>query len=301
MYDTVKLNIGSQIHEKVIDCLTNRIERKSSKTQEVSYFGNLENMDVYILSNGITVNGSLGKFIKGNNIERLSRMDVKNAIEKLSDLLGLSINQASVWRLDFGSCFVMERPIREYLSFLGEANKFSCNKYGNGNLQYINNVKAMVFYDKAEEMRKKRQIIPLPFQGMNILRYEIRFTRRLVTQFGEKIKAFRLFEEDFYNRILGKWKNEYFKICRLNKYKLEELKISNGRELKNQLALMGLKGVGGVQDVIEMLDCERAAGKLNRYKHRRLRHMVKSISEINSNILPNERIIELDEKVREVV
>ena len=77
--------------------------------------------------------------------------------------------------------------------------------------------------------------------------------------------------------------------------------MSTGKEFKNQLALMGMQSLGGLKAVVDILDNERTAGRLDRFRYKRSRDMVRSLAENKVFIKPNDRITELDEKVRQAV
>lgn len=282
----------------VLNCLTDCREIKNRLTGEYWYSGKLENMKVRVSSSGLTIEGSLGIFLNGNNIKTISINGIKQAVDKMSDRLGLSFNEANVWRFDIGACIVLERPVREYFNSLGESRYFSRDVFGNGNLQYRNTLRAMVFYDKCLEMKGKRQIIPSEYLGLNVLRYELKYLRRLSTQFGMNIKLFDLLDKDFFIKNVIAWEQQYFHIDRVHKYKTDISNASTKRELMNRLALVGIQSLGGANAVLESLALDRVPGCKGRCQYKRKRNWVKSISENDSCIVPNDCIFELDEKIR---
>ncbi len=120
--------------------------------------------------------------------------------------------------------------------------------------------------------------IPEVFQGRNVLRYELRFTSRLKQQFGSEIKALDLYNENFYIEIVNRWQNAYFEIRKLNRFKMDSIKIENVKGLLNQLALIGLETVGGEQAVIEMLENERESGTLDRFQFKRFKDKLSALT-----------------------
>ena len=135
----------------------------------------------------------------------------------MSDSLALSIHRAKVWRIDLAENFILNRPVREYLSLLGDIRHFKRFPYENEGLRYKNGVRQMVFYDKVKEYRDKKQSAQIPevFQGRKVLRYELRFMRRLKQQFGSEIKALDLYNENFYIGIVNRWQSAYSSIRKL--------------------------------------------------------------------------------------
>jgi hypothetical protein len=302
MYDTIKLNIETHNNKAIV----NRLEKvKDSYDHEsrlwIHSTGYLKNLVVKVNKDNISVNGSLNKFINGVNIYQLTRSGAKQGIEKLSDILGVSCDQASVWRIDVGDCFVMEKPVTEYLTFLQDTWPFDLVTYGNGNLLFKNNRRRIMFYDKLEEMKKNKENIPNSFQGSNVLRYELQFTKRLPIQFGEKIKAFQLYDQFFYSEIVNKWHQEYLKINRKATYSLEATCMPTPKATKNQLALYGMQMLGGDGAFLKMIKNNRDAGGMNNKNYIRHRNMIKSLTNTKAFIVPNDRILELDEKVKHAV
>ncbi len=141
--------------------------------------------------------------------------------------------------------------------------------------------------------------IPEVFQGRNVLRYELRFTSRLKQQFGSEIKALDLYNENFYIEIVNRWQKAYFEIRKLNRFKMDSIKIENVKGLLNQLALIGLETVGGEQAVIEMLENERESGTLDRFQFKRFKDKVTALTSNDKYIEPNDCTLELDRKVKQ--
>ena len=139
--------------------------------------------------------------------------------------------------------------------------------------------------------------IPEVFQGRNVLRYELRFTSRLKRQFGSEIKALDLYNENFYIEIVNRWQNAYFEIRKLNRFKMDSIKIENVKGLLNQLALIGLEAVGGEQAVLEMLENERESGTLDRFQFKRFKDKLSTLTTNEKYFEPNDCILELDRKV----
>ena len=298
MYDTVKFRLITDEAAKVANFLTN-VETKIKATGEFSEIGNLDNLRVGVYPNSINVFGSLSKYSNGNNLERLTRQDAKRAIEKLSDSLNLPFHQAQVCRLDLADNFILRRPVREYLSLLGEARYFERSTYKKQGLHYSNSRRAMVFYDKRKECFDKKQPIPEVFQGRNVLRYELRFTKRLSSQFKTTVKAVDLCNEDFYIGDIDKWQKEYFRISKQAKQRLDTQKVKGVKELSDQVVLKGLEAMGGKQVLFEIFENERASGNLDRFKHKRFKDKVNRIVSNPKYFEPNDCIVELDQKVRQ--
>ena len=73
--------------------------------------------------------------------------------------------------------------------------------------------KELLFYDKKLEGIKNGEIIPLAWEGKNVLRYELRFLGRLLKQFNRSIlTAEDLYKDEVYIQIIDRWILEYKKI-----------------------------------------------------------------------------------------
>ena len=73
MYDTVKLSLITNESDKIPNLLTDTQTRTKDATGEYSHHGNLENMRVNVYSGCLRVEGSLSKYLNGNNLERFTR------------------------------------------------------------------------------------------------------------------------------------------------------------------------------------------------------------------------------------
>jgi replication protein CRI len=304
MYDTIKLWKDCN-KDDLESILTNPITSIKIQTGEYFTYGKLENLRVNERSTGISVNGSLAKFFYNNNLERLTRKDTEQAIEKLSDLLNLEMQSARVYRLDVGSNFIMGKPVSEYLSLLGGIRYFKRSEIADREtLMYSNSKRSMVFYDKIKEIKKHHEYIPDLFQNRNVLRYEIKYLKRLAQQFckDRPLTASDLYNEDFYINVLDRFKDEYFKIHRYKKFKIKDaINMKNSKELVNHLALLGLQSLGGEQIAFDMINDAKQRGELDKMQHKRLKDKVKELSSTEKYTEFNDAIFELDSKVRQAV
>ena len=271
-----------------------------------SLWGNLNNLRVNVSQTGLTVKGSLARFHYSNNLERLTRQSTQDAIAHLSDVLHLPMKDAKVYRLDAGSNLIMQRPVGEYLSMLGDTQHFkrsTVSNLGGASLYFTNSRRCLTFYDKVAEMQKHKNLIPNIFHGKNVLRYESRLTQRLASQLKLKsVQAFQLYNEQFYMMVLDAWKKAYFSIPKIKKLKMSDsVEVTNVKDLMNQLALIGLNQLGGEQKILEMFKHAKQAGTIDKEKHKRLRDKVEELVSTPEAFEPNECIEELDRKIEQSV
>ncbi|TVL97280.1 MAG: hypothetical protein CV087_22540 [Candidatus Brocadia sp. WS118] len=305
MYDTVSLWQKSQSTEHIPNLLTEAKTNIIQRTGEIYSNGKLENLKVNVNSNGVSIKGSLAKFLFGNNLEQLTRKNTQLAIEKLSDSLKLPLQGAIVYRLDIGANFILKRAVSEYISLLGGVRYYKRSEIADKQtLLYLTSKRAMAFYDKVKELKRHQEPIPEVFQGRNVLRYELRFTKRLPEQLNEKkaVSVLKLYDENFYISVLEKWKSEYFKIQRLNRLKITgAIKMSSVREFVNQLALIGLTNIGGEAIALEMIENAKSNGELDKMQYKRFKDKIRELATNESYLELNEAIFELDSKVRQAV
>src|ERR1035438_1318734 len=146
--------------------------------------GNCYNQKVVVTERRIKIIGSLPKYYYGYNYKTLSLPDTWLAIEKLSDELHLPLIEFNVSRIDFATNFSMEFKPEVYYPYLG-----NCHPYDRlvqpESLLYKLGLREKAFYDKVVEGKKNKAAIPKEFIGMNLLRYELRYTHNLLRQFNK--------------------------------------------------------------------------------------------------------------------
>ena len=102
-------------------------EQTDLKTGEVCIFGSLDGLKVSIYTGGYSIIGSLAKYLYPSNVYPLDRHSTVQAIEKLSDALHIDMKEAKVTGLEFGTQFVMRKPVDEYLK--NSLQSYTLNQY----------------------------------------------------------------------------------------------------------------------------------------------------------------------------
>jgi hypothetical protein len=209
------------------------------------------------------------------------------------------LSESNIFRLDIGSNITLNEPLYNYYTCLGHLSRFKKSLIANKqSLLYTTTQKALEFYDKKRELKRSRQNTPAFYDGKNLLRYELHFTRNINSFFNiPELKAKHLFDESVYIKGIDFWKDFYFSIQRVNslKFNPEAFMTTNARTLKNQLALIGLKSIGEDQ-LLEMIDANKRQIK-HREQISRMKDVVKELSREQELTEPNESIKELDSKV----
>ena len=189
MYDKVKLwTARTRETPDVSKFLDRAKDQIDHETGEVCTFGSLEGLKVSIYTGGYSIIGSLAKYLYPSNAYPLDRHSTIQAIEKLSDALHIDMREAKVTGLEFGTQFVMRKPVDEYLKKLGDMPKLARYHFDVGTLYYKHKgkqqPKVFCFYDKRADADAKGLIMPDGFAGTNLLKYEMRLNGRLPQQIG---------------------------------------------------------------------------------------------------------------------
>ena len=191
---------------KVCSCKTFKLNYKSDVN---TYRGKMKNMGVYQNLNCLVIHGSLPKYIQGENITPLNRAGVRLGMENLEQDMGLSLKNAIVSSVEFGTSIITREKPFEYLNLFGYTKRLTRVEYskwdGVETVNYTSETGSFEFiaYDKIKEMFDKKQAIPSLFGGSNVLRleYKIRQKRGIEAKFKDGLSAHELFDENIYRKF----------------------------------------------------------------------------------------------------
>lgn len=208
--------------------LDNGNESSNVKTGEVSVFGNVENIKVMQYFGGYSIQGSLPKFLYGNNVCQLIRKEVGQAIEKLSDRLHLPLNDARVTSIEVGANICLTKQHTAYTRLLGDMPRMQRVSMADS-LYYKGSGKVhprqYYFYDKVAEVKKHGGIMPQGLEAANMMRYEMRLKGRLPFQLSiPEFKGSTLQDRKVYQELINRWLNGYLSINKLVNMEDEHLK-----------------------------------------------------------------------------
>lgn len=281
-------------------------EQIDHETGEVCTFGSLEGLKVYVYMGGISVVGSLAKFLYPNNIYPLDRHTTAQAVEKLSDSLHMQMDDARVTGLEFGRVFVMSQPVECYLSKLGNMPKLLRYHFDVGTLYYKTRdkrqPKVFAFYDKQADAKVKGMALPSGLEDANLLKYEMRLNGRLPQQLGvPDVTASTLSEASFYRLLVERYQESYFSIHKSNNYKMGDMgKIKTVSDAFNMLVAQ-LINQSGQDRITEFLEALRQARVFDdRKNYTRLKKKIQEIAEKAGASVPDELIKELDDEIKNV-
>ena len=208
--------------------LDNGNESSNVKTGEVSVFGNVENIKVMQYFGGYSIQGSLPKFLYGNNVCQLTRKEVGQAIEKLCDRLHLPLNDARVTSIEVGANICLTKQHTAYTRLLGDMPRMQRVSMADS-LYYKGSGKVhprqYYFYDKVAEVRKSGGTMPQGLEAANMMRYEMRLNGRLPFQLSiPEFKGSTLQDRKVYQELINRWLNGYLSINKLVNMEDEHLK-----------------------------------------------------------------------------
>jgi hypothetical protein len=167
-------------------------------------------MGVFINLDSIIIHGSLAKYYKGENIVELTFQQVKEAIKKLENETGISLEHGIVKMIECGISIITKEQPSEYMKLFGYPARYTRHEYatitGVETVTYSTQTGAYQFsmYNKILEVqRKKKQSIPAVFNGVNILRLEYKIVRRrgIQAKFKRDLTAYDLLDPDVYQTL----------------------------------------------------------------------------------------------------
>ena len=261
MYDKVKMwKVGN--YDNVIDRLDNPTMISSVETGEVyKCIGSINNLTVQVKNGSISIDGSLAKFLYGNNIETLDRDSTEEAINKLSKCLGINIDEADITELEFGTNFIMKQPIYNYINKLNELSGFYINKMNNESLYYNSigrtkgskgkNNKVLVFYDKSKE--SKNDLLN-GINNQNLLRFEVRYNGRICRQLKQQeVKAKTLYDPIFYQIMLNDYIEHYRMIPKSKEAKFIIESIKSPKDVINCIVSKYITECSSIDEIMTKL------------------------------------------------
>jgi hypothetical protein len=243
------------------------ITERQNERAGYSCSGNIGEYAVNIGERGISLKGSLPKNYYGDNLHTLTRRDTQQAVEQLSDHLHLNINAARVTRLDVSTIIPTKRPPADYYSHLGNKPYFERLQSTPDTLYYNNHQRQIIFYDKTKEAAAKSVQIPDILQNSSLLRYELRFTKRLNRQLNAVLTAAKLYDVGFYRAVIQNWHNEFKTIQKLKNQSFMIDNITTTKEAETALfsALLQEKGQSIIDDFLNELKAKNVFKERQRY------------------------------------
>ena len=307
MYDKVRMMMSRTRGDgDITRYLDNAKEQTDLKTGEVCAYGGYHGMRVDVYAGYVYIMGSLAKLMHGSNVYTLDRHTTGQAIEMLGDGLHVDLGNASVTELEFGQNFIVSRHVGEYLQRLGDMPRMNRSEFDKSSLYYMGKGKkkplVLTFYDKKADALAKGMALPAGYDGVNLLRYEMRLKGRLPYRLGvPAVTASTLSERPFYDMMVRRYVDMYFSIKKVNKLIIEDMtKIKTAGDAFTMLvaSLVRDGGKAYVDTFVERLKAEKVFD--NRMEYTRLRKKIREVTEMSGGIAKEELVKELDDAVKNV-
>lgn len=312
MYDSIKFNLtaadvdGVDFLAEIPPYLDPDGYGEHDYSGKQSVTGKVGNLSVSITPNQVSVkNGSLCKWMLGDNYQTMTRRDTQRAVERLSDTLHLPMDRATITRLDVGCTIMVEEPIQIYLNHLGKLKYAKRSTIEDETLYYYRHrrTEVLCFYDKNREQRANGEPIPELYDGKNALRYEQRYEANLPKLLGVKpVTAALLYDERFYRMLLTRWRGTYREINKINETQPAPRFMDTVKNLYRMGILALAEKNGGKLELMAYFDECQKRGKLSATQKHRLIKAVEEAFKVESGFaVPCEAIAELDKKVSDAI
>lgn len=238
-----------------ITAYLSNIEEKQSERQGYRCSGTIGNYQATITSRGIFLYGSLSKYYLPSNVYTLTRRQIGEALQMMSDQLHIDVSAATVTRADISTVIPTKRPPADYYSELGSKERFTRLQTHPDTLEYLTKKRVLVFYDKRKEAAAKKAIEPPTLADCpHLLRYELRFMAQPHRQLkqADPIPAARLANQDFYCLLVQRWKQEFDTIKKLHRHTLTMENVKTPNDVNNAVLGYLMQQYGG-QELIDTI------------------------------------------------
>ena len=309
MYDKVRLWIDSTMVKGDPFTMANYLDGVSTQinhqTGEEKTFGNLEGLKVSIYVGGLSVVGSLPKYLYGgSNVYPLDRHTTAQAIEKMSDAFHMDIAQAQVMEIEFGTNFLMKQEVQMYLSKLGDMPRLSRYHFEPSTLYYRgkgkHQPKVFAFYDKISDVKVKGMECPSNLIGANLLRYEMRLKGHLPQQLNvPKVVASTLSETYFYRMMVKRYQDSYYSISKQNQLKTNVMsEIKTVSDAFNVFVARLISQTDQTQIGGFLEELKSASVFEDRKNYSRLKKKIQEVAAKANITVSDELIRELDDEIK---
>jgi len=304
----------------VIDAMYSKEERYKYKNgeDEIHYTywtGNFISPDyhtigVYCSDERMTINGSIPKFVNGNNFQGIDAEQMGGAFEVLSNVVGADMGSGVVTRVDYASNLFMNHNPKLYYQFFGNSHKFKRLEMDT-TLTYKGSrgqARSKVLMDKSAWAKDTKNKIPDFFEDKNIIRFENRLmsSNRIAHALGLKDKPTLedIMRIDNLLKLHDDWKRQYFKIQKqhniidFTKYMQKDYYTPNQMMQVYILTLIQESGNESLEDLMRFIREEKKFGT-GQVGYNNTSRFLKKIKELKSGWIANDNdmVKEIDHAV----
>jgi hypothetical protein len=267
--------------------------------------GSYMHFDISIKKATVVFIGSLPKFWKGNNVESLSLVETKRAIERLSKIFGINFDKALVRRIEFSATMVMDHPYFNYVQILGGRSEYTRWPYRDTWYydNYVNpkdTTRQIAFYNKEPQAKNEGMEIPEPYKGRYLFRYELRLEKDVHGQIGIGVNGSDLYNRRFFQQMVQMWHDDFKQVVLINRQPLSTKRITGPKDPLNEIGAWLLRehenGQALVDAYLAQIKAEKRLDKYGLSKARRyINDCMRNLSEPKSDL-----VFEIETKVSEI-
>ncbi len=257
MFDGVKIRFSGTYTLPPAAVITGDGERDG-----VPYWqAKMENLTLWHTQAGMTVQGSLTRYLRGENVGSITFAMVRESLAKLEDSLGFPIAEGLVRSLEVGRTFTMKHPPAWYMDTWGDmGSRFQKDTYGNGRtVLYRNGWRSFIGYDKGAQADPAA--VPEIYQGKYLLRLEMKI-KRVGRVMDQPFTVADLTNPDRYVHWIKRWKVFFLKIPQTRKARV--IFTGGPRDLVKSLAAVGITSMGGQAGLLADLALRTDLDKVTR-------------------------------------
>ncbi|WP_158826707.1 phage/plasmid replication domain-containing protein [Mucilaginibacter lacusdianchii] len=302
MIDSIysKANIDTQkkpynyIYNAIRDGLTEIIDEGiSSHLNQPFLTGKLENFHVFIKGNVLKFNGSLCKYLLGENVSTLSKDQIDAALKKLTQQMGFPVRQATLSRIDISTNLTVKYLPEIYLECLESMQNASILPW-KGTKTFKRSRESLTFYDKKAELKKKDPAVYRRFEDTgNLLRYELTLSSKLHNLVGQDdLRVLWLHSSLFLQKLAVLWYNYYEAVIKKPISYIPDM--ASAKMHKAYTEFDGLQNKGSLQQVFKEIDIYKKANKWTANSASRLKRGYKTLYLDDRFTQPSPLVEELD-------
>lgn len=301
MYDTFKLILTNEYNPK-INFLDNIPDSLQITHRGVEYGinvvrGRMRNLKFNIKRSKLIIEGSIHVFCKGENISPMTFSEFKEVIDELISMTGYPLLNARVSRFDFSGNILLKSIVTAYLTYFGEKSRYRKQVFDAG-INYCTEELYLIFYDKIKELKRKRESIPEYFQGKNVMRFEMRFMRKLGKTFKvQELTLKHLIDPAFFNKLCHRWRDEFKSIVMEMESPIGLNPTGSKPKLLEQLAIHQVNQIG-IDNFLNEISSWQAIDKITKKEAYEIRKFIKTSTSEQYPLAENELIRELNLKVK---
>lgn len=307
-YDTIKLVLTKrQIPATDFLAHTSKyIEVDQAHSNYARVQGMVRNFKVTATPKCIKIEGSVAKFVHGDNFRFVTLKDMEQTLQNLSSTLHLPLDQAILSRVDVGCNVKVDHFPELYFDYLGTLPKFSRRIYGNSSLYYENRTCTMVFYDKVKEVVMRNPLFSGGWGFENVIRYEVRLVRagvRSLLKSEPNPTGASLCNPTFYQALYANAADLYASIVKINSSPLSFLfeDVGNATDFLDRCVCYANRHIDLEGELKRRFRNREQASPNDVAKHYRLRRRIKKALARAGEFCHTQQLEkELDQKIRQV-